>query len=131
MIKANRSIMVVIFLVILLAGCELDDRYVYEGQSQNWHAQLDYIEGDPGQTYDLYYTYKGELEDLSDVEEMIFSYEMENQSGNSTINFEGSPPDEKQYWNTISFQGVDVEEMEQIDVAVEWKDQRESFQIKR
>ncbi|WP_058308227.1 hypothetical protein [Gracilibacillus massiliensis] len=116
-----------ILLLVFSVGCTFPEKEVFEGESEHWKGKLEIVHGDSKEFYDLVITYKGKLEDLASMEQIIHTAEFGTTHHKQEINFEGNAPSEKSFDTVISQK--DLEGVNLIEVKVEWLDQEETFEV--
>lgn len=115
-----------LFSFILLVGCSFGEEYVYEGESKHWESYIKVSEAGGEKTEEFVVKYKGEVEELSNIEEIQYSYEASITSGKATRTFGGESPTQKEF----SFSGSSlIGEDETIEVIVKWGDNEETMEL--
>ncbi|WP_226036822.1 hypothetical protein [Aquibacillus saliphilus] len=118
----------IIFLIFVLIGCTSKEEDNFKGESEHWKGYLDVPIKNAHPFQDLVITYKGELEELKSVQQLIYSYDFGNYSGESAISFNGKSPSEKSFTAVISEKEIKRDGV--IEVTVQWSGQEETFELK-
>ncbi|WP_078598547.1 hypothetical protein [Evansella clarkii] len=115
-------------------------QYIFEGEGKNWTALFKVVieekvdlEGKHFVESEEYFelTYKRSIDELSEIEELEFSFETRTGGGSRKYNFpEDSPPHRGVFtWEGESTGGLMVSENEIIEVNVMWADKEDVFTI--
>lgn len=119
-----------------------EHRYLFTGEAEYWEAEFRYEadevwgkDSDDVTTYSseedytFKLTYKGELDDLSSMEELFYEYERGSTGkGSSLLTFE-DPVSTKEFTSEGSGSGSIIREDMVITVKVKWYDHEESFEL--
>ncbi|CDQ21233.1 hypothetical protein SAMN05192559_1123 [Halobacillus karajensis] len=111
---------------LFLVGCSLGEEYVFEGESEHWESYIKVSESSGVKTEEFVVKYKGELKELSDIEEIQYSFEASKTSAKNTRTFGGEPPKQKEFSSSgSSLIGKD----ETIEVMVKWGENEETMEL--
>lgn len=116
--------------------------YYLIGESENWSGEYyfygeQYYWDDNGKlarnsfySDEIKLTYKGELVELSAIEELEISYEMpRGSSGAMHRTYDGNPPDSNEFTITGGGSGAFMIEGDTVQITVKWGELEESFEI--
>lgn len=116
----------VLFSFIFMVGCSFGEEYVFEGESEHWESYLKVSEAAGAKTEEFVVKYKGEVEELSNIEEIQYSYDASRTSEKTTRTFGNEPPKQKVFSSSGSSL---IGEGETIKVTVKWGDNEETMEL--
>ncbi|TMW71381.1 hypothetical protein [Alteribacter natronophilus] len=134
---------VLLFALLLLAAsaCSQTETVVYIGEGEHWSGvyTLEYSNGAGGASEETFSTealdirYKGEREELADVAEITYGYELTNSAWRRTYTFDGeSTLDDRELSMSQTALGAGPDtDLETITVFMEWDDEEERFELER
>lgn len=127
--KSLKTTSMIFILVMTIIGCIPEQSYTFEGESEHWRGVMRTpMNGD--QLAKLKLIYKQDLEKLANIDELIYSYEWGNNSGETTLHFKERSSVGKQYTVVTSKKSSEIEADDVIEVKVRWDGKEESFSMK-
>lgn len=123
------------FLIIfLLAGCSTTEEINYRGEGEHWEAflTLRFEDDSFNGTEKFQLSYKGELEDISEISTLEYSFETIDGTTRSGVTETYS---EDTYPQTVIFTYTglasgDMRGEESVIVIIKWDEFKESFELK-
>lgn len=126
-----RKLLLVSLSVLVLTACGLGEQYVYEGESEHWEASFTASKDGAAVTREFVLTYKGELEELAEIDQLRYSYDAGRFGSETGRDFGGDPPSEKQFTSRDSGNGeLLMSGDEVVEVHVRWGDKEETMELR-
>ncbi|GGF14903.1 hypothetical protein GCM10010954_11880 [Halobacillus andaensis] len=118
-----------LFILVSAAGCFGGETYKFVGESDHWEGSLNISKDSNTVQKEFMVTYKGEVEELSEIERISFGYDAGTSSSEVTRTIDREPT-EKHFITESSATGdTRIEEGDVIEATVQWDDQEETFEM--
>lgn len=116
--------------LLLLCSCSNQERYIYEGDSEHWHGELEVNVTEKETTKDFALLFNGDVEELEEAGYVEYEYEMNTSTGNGEITLKHTPENGTFTHHSGSSSSVFTSD-QTIRVTVEWGENKEEFVLKK
>lgn len=129
-----RGFIYLILFSAFVVGCtDNTSHYIFQGEGKYWEVVYDYeITGESKDKYNLLITYKGELEELSTINNFSYSYTTSAGNGSGSFEYEENEVRNKMQMKKIgASEGTRLlQKDEVIEVIINWGENEEVIELK-
>ncbi|MYL18766.1 hypothetical protein GLW04_02625 [Halobacillus litoralis] len=116
--------------LLLLCSCSNQERYIYEGDSEHWHGELEVNVTEKETTKDFALLFNGDVEELEEAGYVEYEYEMNTSTGNGEITLKHTP-ENGTFTHHSGSNSTMFNSDQTIRVTVEWGENKEEFVLKK
>ena len=133
--RIRRFIYLILFSAFIV-GCTDNtntNHYKFQGEGEYWEVVYDYeITGESKDKYDLSITYKGELEELSTINNFSYSYTTSTGKSSGSFEYEENEATNKmQMKKSGASEGTPIlQKDEVIEIIINWGENEEVIELK-
>ncbi|WP_027953824.1 hypothetical protein [Halobacillus kuroshimensis] len=128
--KKKGWVMTAVLALLIMSSCSNQERYIYEGDSEHWHGEMEVNVTEKETTEDFALIFNGDVEQLGEAGYVTYEYEMITSGGRGEINFENTPESRTFTHHSGSNSSVFTSD-QTILVTVEWGGNKEEFELEK